>query len=465
MGGRRLTLAPAARRALRPRGEGLGGVEESDKDDDEDRRCKEGREALTRVVSRAVEASARPRRIHGVERINSKFWAREDSDSDSSVDEELIAEDISTPEFIAEAAAAGFSWQELQQAERELASPEVSSKSGIEETRSLPSLASRIVSALVQRKTENRPWKGPLPPPRVSPPRTLGDAFASARRIKLTSSQWDNSVLPADSKHSQSLNRKQRSHSLDDKQQHGFASDNRFTRIQRLEPLPFCLSPANSGDEDRSARLSQGVSNDGEQVEADITEIQSRGFLNSKQNLIPREEKSGQVLIGPGRWFRPTPGLVSLFARTGTYSRQKPKNTKVQLACEPPRRTYAEVVREGCILDSASIGGASRERLEKTMKNGSGKLMVNDKADIMAAEEAATGSYLSTAAETLALAPAMVALGPIRIMEAVHVVAAAAVEFDRVMSANTATTTTTMVVTAGAPLVVNLLAPVVELRA
>ncbi|CAN6180895.1 unnamed protein product, partial [Urochloa humidicola] len=126
--GRRLTLAPATRRALLPRGQKPGGMEDDGEADvDDDRRCKEGREALSRLVDLVVAASGRPKPIHGVEPVNSKFWSCGDSDSESSVDEEIVAEEanISTPEFILKAAAAGFTVQDLQQAEQELSSPEV----------------------------------------------------------------------------------------------------------------------------------------------------------------------------------------------------------------------------------------------------------------------------------------------------------------------------------------------------
>ena len=70
-------------------------------DDDDQRRCKLGREALSRA----------PKPIHGVESRLSKFWATNDTDSEASVEEEIVLEEdnMSTPEFIAEAAAAGFS--------------------------------------------------------------------------------------------------------------------------------------------------------------------------------------------------------------------------------------------------------------------------------------------------------------------------------------------------------------------
>jgi hypothetical protein len=78
--GRRLTLAPAIMRALRPSSP-LAVADEEDADDKDDRRWAEGRAALSRAVSLAVEASQRPKLIHGVQvqagasPIRSKFWS------------------------------------------------------------------------------------------------------------------------------------------------------------------------------------------------------------------------------------------------------------------------------------------------------------------------------------------------------------------------------------------------------
>ncbi|CAO2194098.1 unnamed protein product [Urochloa humidicola] len=87
--------------------------------------CSKARQALFVAVENAVSASGRPARRHGVEPLPSKFWATEDSDSESSVDEEIEVEeetDLTTPEFINEAKQAGFSMAELEQAENELSS-------------------------------------------------------------------------------------------------------------------------------------------------------------------------------------------------------------------------------------------------------------------------------------------------------------------------------------------------------
>jgi hypothetical protein len=63
--GRRLTLAPATRRALRP-SSSLAVSDEGEADEEDDRRRAEGCAVLSSAVSLAVEASQRPKPIHGV---------------------------------------------------------------------------------------------------------------------------------------------------------------------------------------------------------------------------------------------------------------------------------------------------------------------------------------------------------------------------------------------------------------
>jgi hypothetical protein len=78
---------------------------------------------------------------------------------------------------------------------------------------------------------------------------------------------------------------------------------------------------------------------------AKLTEIESRESSNFKTKPTLSVGQDGQLLIGPGRWFRPTPGLVSLFSRTGTGKNPKTYSTPPQTTTH--HRTYAEVVRIG----------------------------------------------------------------------------------------------------------------------
>jgi len=81
----------------------------------------------------------------------------------------------STPTFINEALAAGFTVEQLARAEQ----AQDSGKSSSPTAHQLPNV---IVSELVRRTIAMSPWKGPLPSPRVSPSRTLGDCLAMASR-------------------------------------------------------------------------------------------------------------------------------------------------------------------------------------------------------------------------------------------------------------------------------------------
>lgn len=182
MRGRRLTLAPVVRRALRSAGSAEIDDGEGEADGDEDRRCKQGQEALSNVVALAVDASRRPKPVHGqcavdaspTQAISSKFWAHDgEDDSDNEV---LVEQSPSTSEFIMEALDAAFTMDQLARAEKALASGNASSSGD----RLLPN---SIVAKMVQRKLAGAPWQGPLPSPRVSPPRTLGDCVAKARIV------------------------------------------------------------------------------------------------------------------------------------------------------------------------------------------------------------------------------------------------------------------------------------------
>ena len=69
------------------------------------------RKKLSAIVASVADSCSWPIHIHGKER-KGKFWA--------CSDEEYDEEDISTPELIAEAHAAGFTLNDLHHAEAEL---------------------------------------------------------------------------------------------------------------------------------------------------------------------------------------------------------------------------------------------------------------------------------------------------------------------------------------------------------
>jgi hypothetical protein len=156
-------------------------------------------------LSRATEISllagdgSRPRpHIHGVEeRWGSKFWASGDDDASSvsSADEEFSSIDL-----VKEATEAGFTVDQLCQAEYELSTPSsVTPKTGNRLKEG--SIAKKVIDMWVNnRRSKGQPWSGPLPPPRQSPLRALGDALANAKiekKVRINSPHASRDRRPA----------------------------------------------------------------------------------------------------------------------------------------------------------------------------------------------------------------------------------------------------------------------------
>ncbi|WVZ91551.1 hypothetical protein U9M48_037704 [Paspalum notatum var. saurae] len=104
---RKLTLAPATLAKLTISQDQKGAVSEVTDQLDP----KLARKKLSAIVASVADSCSRPIHIHGKE-PKGKFWA--------CSDEEYDEEDISTPELIAEAHAAGFILNDLHHAEAEL---------------------------------------------------------------------------------------------------------------------------------------------------------------------------------------------------------------------------------------------------------------------------------------------------------------------------------------------------------
>lgn len=158
-------------------------------------------------------------------------------------------------------------------------------------------LAKSIVEKLVKKKTSGRPWQGPLPLPRVSPLRMLGDAIATASYRKGSSGRrsasLDRLALPAKS----------------------FSTEKKASsKFEFL--ISKCPEPVFSSEPFTAAPI--GV--------IAITTGMDAGPVQR----VPL--KPARVDIGPGKFFRPTSGLVSLFARTGTrVSSYNPKSSPSKL--------------------------------------------------------------------------------------------------------------------------------------
>lgn len=163
--GRRLTLAPSTVSSLRPKP--VSTIQEDDQH--KERRCREGRAALSRMVQRVVEVTPRPKPVHAIP-IRSKFWVQE-GDGDESEDEGTNSP--STPVFMKQALEVGFLVDQLLRAKKALSSGNMSPV--LDDLL----LSQTIVQKLLSRKIPLIPWSGPLPEPRISPPRTLGDCIAA----------------------------------------------------------------------------------------------------------------------------------------------------------------------------------------------------------------------------------------------------------------------------------------------
>jgi hypothetical protein len=120
---------------------------------------------------------ARPR-VHGVEPTwRSKFWASgEDIDSPADSEDEEAEQ---TP--VNEAISKGFTVGHLRQAEEKLPSPPPGSTKVCTKLKE-GSISKEIVElGVVNWRNKVKSWNEPLPSPRQSPLRTIGDAIANAK--------------------------------------------------------------------------------------------------------------------------------------------------------------------------------------------------------------------------------------------------------------------------------------------
>ena len=177
-----------------------------------------------------------------------------------------------------------------------------------------------------------KPWVGVLPGPRVSPKITLGDALEKARFMPL--------------KHTSSA---------------AFRPDG---VAERFTTSPGSSPESGAGymheNHDVCARWLQ----DSNSNSAELTERESR------QQSMLRDGRPGpdsaarcNYVLGPRSHFRPIPGLVSLFARTGT-SRTGPRATLFRKPHIPSRKpiSYADVLRAADMDGGRSSQGGAGGR-------------------------------------------------------------------------------------------------------
>jgi hypothetical protein len=140
-------------------------------DEDEDSRPSKEKEQMAWGIDLSIISGEgkHPRpHVHGVEPSRgSKFWA---SGDDEYSLEESDDEEIAVITLLEEAIVVGFSMKQLCQDEEELTQLKEDS------------MSKKVVDLWVaNRRNKAKLWRGPLPPPRQSPLRTLGDAMAKAK--------------------------------------------------------------------------------------------------------------------------------------------------------------------------------------------------------------------------------------------------------------------------------------------
>jgi hypothetical protein len=141
-------------------------------------------------------------RVHGVEdRISTCFWTGDGASVSTQEEDEAGSEEtdtasiqtMDTKEIVKQAGDAGFTELELRQAEEEVlispSSKKCSSSAG--------TLAKQIIDKIAETKKKPQPWSGQLLKPRISLPRTIGNAIAKAKVIYQQSCLNIRSHLPS----------------------------------------------------------------------------------------------------------------------------------------------------------------------------------------------------------------------------------------------------------------------------
>ncbi|KAF8735683.1 hypothetical protein HU200_014448 [Digitaria exilis] len=173
----------------------------------------------------------------------------------------------------------GFSSPELLAAENEL--------NNNDRSKDAP-LANKIVDRMVKHKLGIEPWNGKLPPPRISPPRTFGDALAKA---KICSSTWFTS------------------------RESKFDASSPW-QIGQMDSVSSPWSRLQSEKPQTSRSASDGVGGR-DHKERNQGSMRSQK-CRSVEVLGPRPFMGlEKINFDPTVPYRPTQGLVALFARTG----------------------------------------------------------------------------------------------------------------------------------------------------
>jgi hypothetical protein len=323
---RRLTLAPNA----------VAGESDSnqqrDEEAEEERRMLD-REHLRRITEVSLIAGegkgkhTKPH-VHGVEPTwGSKFWASGNDDTSTEASDD---EDITTPTLMSESLEAGFTVEHLRQAEADLRTP-TSSTGKVRVNLSECSISKKIVDAWINnRRNIGKPWCGPLPPPRESPLRTLGDALANAKvqiRRKASHSYATHDhhrgyILPKCSS-AQAVNQEGMVPRSDPKVSKGVVQEEVDERSEtgvvderRLRSLATDLSGSKTAADQSGSR------------EHSISNFESNGAIQGVESLLSM--RLTRAVTPPG--WAPTPGLISCLKE------REPTNETLDICHKPIRR-------------------------------------------------------------------------------------------------------------------------------
>lgn len=128
----------------------------------------------------ALRVDADPLKDLRVKGSISRFWGYGDECNEDYLQESESVETPSKSLIVKKAYMAGYSFQDLVQADRYLDSSTISAQvSAIETPSDLGSkgkfVRNLLTDLVTNKKKTGKPWQGPLPAPRISPPLTLAD--------------------------------------------------------------------------------------------------------------------------------------------------------------------------------------------------------------------------------------------------------------------------------------------------
>lgn len=342
---RRLTLTPVTTRSCQSSSARVEAVD-GEAEEEDGRWRDEGRAALSRAVVMAVEATRKPKPVHGAQHLagvlpfTSKFWAL-GGDSESEEDEPEPASPVTPPPHVGSSSRTPWTWvSQLSRAEQILEAGKSSSPSSVD-----LHLPKSIVSTMVWKKLTEVPWQGPLPEPRVSPPRALGDALAMATYRTSASGGGSQSLRSAAYRSSVSLGNSQST------------------------MWPASLSPARKELYSKKFEkpISQGNAVLSKSFETPFSHGADLSFpplavaavpvsnMVAAQRAVAHFDRAHpavaeRVQIGPTKFFWPTKGLSALFARTGTKSCHRRAIKPPSQPAAYTRRSFVDVVCVGTVM-------------------------------------------------------------------------------------------------------------------